>query len=344
MKQLQVTKAEQGQRLNKYLARILKSAPQSFLYKMMRKKNITLNGARAEGSEILKSGDVVCFFLSDETFAKFAGEAQEREELFFCETALKKEAIRYEDAQILIAYKPAGLLSQRDKSEEASINEKILQYLADGGELTPDMLRTFRPSVCNRLDRNTGGLILFAKTLGAQQQISRALHDRTIEKYYLCIVHGTVTAPFVHKGYLQKDAAKNRVVIGQENKAGDKKIQTEGWPLAANGELTLMRIKLDTGKPHQIRAVMQALGHPILGDPKYAGLPDGEKNFRAASKRLRISSQMLLSYEIVMPKFAGNLSHLSGRQFFSPLCGDFGRVLKEEFPEAASLMQQGGSR
>ncbi len=345
MKELQVTTAEQGQRLNKYLGRILREAPQSFLYKMLRKKNITLNGRKADGSELLSAGDRVCFFLADETFAKFAGNPPEACELRFAETALEPRSIRYEDSELLIAYKPAGLLSQKDRSGQESVNERILQYLADSGQLTAESLRRFKPSVCNRLDRNTSGLILFAKTLAAQQQIGQCLRERTLKKYYLCIVLGKMIGPFSHEGYLWKDAEHNRVTLGKEANAPDaERIQTSGRPLAAHEELTLMRVELHTGKSHQIRAVMEALSHPVLGDPKYRGETEAQqRQMRLFEERYGVRSQLLLAYELCFPEMTGSLQALSGKRFFSPLPGSFHRVLAEEFSEFSLHSFSGGA-
>lgn len=353
MKELHVTTAEQGQRLNKYLGRVLREAPQSFLYKMLRKKNITLNGARADGSELLRAGDRVCFFLSDDTFEKFAGAQPKNEAPRFAETALAPYHIRYEDPEVLIAYKPAGLLSQKDKSGREAINERILQYLADSGQLTAESLRRFKPSVCNRLDRNTSGLILFAKTLAAQQQIGRCLRERTLKKYYLCIVSGRMDEPFWHEGFLRKDTERNLVTVetnaavGEETaaEATAERIVTSGAPLAAHEELTLLRVELHTGKSHQIRAVLEALSHPILGDPKYrGGAEETRRRMRRLEERYGLRSQLLVAYELGFPEMTGSLRALSGKRFFSPLPADFRRVLTEEFPEAAPRLLQGGTQ
>lgn len=337
MQSRQITKAEQGQRLNKYLGRVLKEAPQSFLYKMLRKKNITLNGSRADGSELLKAGDSVCFFLSDETFSKFSGEKSESKSLHFAQKAIEKRSIRFENDELLIAYKPAGLLSQKDKSGMESINEQILQYLLEEGKITRESLNSFKPSICNRLDRNTSGLILFAKTLAAQQEIGRCLQERTIKKYYLCVVIGRLTEPFVHQGYLCKNPKTNHVYITSDKTLPDAApIETSGKPLAVHNNLTLVRVELHTGKSHQIRGVMESMGHPILGDPKYLG-EDAQtvRIMREFNQKYGLVSQQLLAYELRFPDMSGGLAELSQKRFFSPLPGTFHRVLTEEFPKTA---------
>lgn len=335
MQERQVTKAEQGQRLNKYLARVLKEAPQSFLYKMLRKKNITLNGSKADGSELLKAGDTVVFFLSDETFSKFAGKMPQLTRLHFADKALEDRSVRFENDDLILAYKPAGLLSQKDKTGIESINEQILQYLLDNDKISAESLASFKPSICNRLDRNTSGLIMFAKTLAAQQEIGRCLRERTIKKYYLCFVVGKMTDPFVHKGYLCKDPITNHVLITDDSTLPDAEpIETAGKPLASHNNLTLVRIELRTGKSHQIRGVMEYMGYPILGDPKYFGEDSEKQNtMRMLNEKYRLQSQQLVAYELRFPEMTGGLAELSEKRYFSPLPGAFHRVLKEEFPE-----------
>ena len=171
------------------------NAATSFLYKMMRKKNITLNGKKTEGNEILQSGDVVRLFFSDETFDKFAGSTIQTDDEFsrLSELPLKGIRIIYEDDDILIADKPFNMLSQKATPTDISANEYLLGYLIRTGKLTREAFATFRPSVCNRLDRNTTGLILMGVSLKGSQELSAMLRERTIGKYYLAVVSGTLT-------------------------------------------------------------------------------------------------------------------------------------------------------
>ena len=180
MKEIIVRENEAGQRLDKLLARYLNQASKSFFYKMMRKKNITLNGKKASGNEITAKGDCIRIFVSDETYEKFSVKERAQTTALRKAEALSPEQIIYEDSDILIFNKPAGLLSQKSRPEDVSANERFLAYLLQKGELTETEMQTFRPSVCNRLDRNTSGLLLAGKSLAGLQAMSEALRSRSL--------------------------------------------------------------------------------------------------------------------------------------------------------------------
>ena len=186
MKEFQITDNEAGQRFDKYLAKLLGNAPKSFFYKMLRKKNITLNGKKASGNEKLQTGDQIKLFLSDDTFAKFSQQQQTAR-------AVTDLDILYEDSDILLINKPVGMLSQPDDTKEPSLVEYLIGYLLNNGSITEEGLRTFHPSVCNRLDKNTSGIVAAGKSLAGLQELSSLFHDRTIHKDYLCIVKGILT-------------------------------------------------------------------------------------------------------------------------------------------------------
>jgi len=186
MKEFIINENEAGQRFDKYLGKLLREAPKRFFYKMLRKKNITLNGAKATGNEKLTSGDHVKLFLSDETFEKFAG-AQET-----VARAHQKLHIVYEDDNILLINKPVGMLSQPADDKEPSLVEYLTGYLLESGAVTESSLHTFRPSVCNRLDRNTSGLVAAGKSLAGLQELSTLFHDRNLHKFYRCLVKGVL--------------------------------------------------------------------------------------------------------------------------------------------------------
>ncbi len=231
---------EQSQRLDKYLKRRMPAAASSFLYRMLRKKNITLNGARAEGKEILHAGDEVSVFFSRETLDKFMdrGNSDEGKETSvyiqayakITETVMHgKSPILYEDEHILLAVKPAGVLSQKAKPEDVSMNEWFLGYLLQKKELSPEDLSLFKPSVCNRLDYHTGGILLCAKTLPASQMFAALLKDRSLHKYYHMVVRGQICQPGVIRGYLEKDTTANKVSFKALD-ACDKKQKETGSP------------------------------------------------------------------------------------------------------------------
>ena len=311
MKEFIINENEAGQRFDKYLAKLLKEAPKSFFYKMMRKKNITLNGKKANGNEKLLSGDHVKLFLSDETFEKFSGTDK-------APRAYHKLDIIYEDENILLINKPSGMLSQPGDDGTPSLVEYLTGYLLETGSLTEEDLRTFRPSVCNRLDRNTTGLIAAGKSLAGLQELSEMFKSRNLHKYYLCLVEGVLEQEKYIKGYLSKDKKNNKVTIYKQEKENTLPVETRYFPLGNNGKRTLLKVELITGRAHQIRAHLASEGHSIVGDPKYG---KNESNLKG---------QLLHSFCMEFPVLTGTLSYLSGKTFTAPIPEIFLRTLKEE--------------
>lgn len=318
MREFQINSNEAGQRFDKYLKKLLVNAPNSFIYKMLRKKNITLNGKKADGTEKLANGDNVKLFFSDETFDKFSASqkvANAIEQL----KGLKSLPVVYEDENVLIVNKPSGMLSQKAENDDVSANEHILSYLMEKGELTEEMMRTFKPSICNRLDRNTSGLLVAGKTLKGLQEMSAALKDRTVQKYYRCIVKGEVHDSSYIKGWLSKDEQNNRVTIYTDKPQNTSEdtflpIETEYVPLQRLSGYTELEVHLITGRSHQIRAHLACIGHPIIGDVKYGDKKVNER-FR---KAVQIKSQMLHAYRMVFE---------DGREVVAPCGKEFERVL-----------------
>lgn len=326
MKEIVIRSNEAGQRFDKFLAKYMKQAPKSFFYKMLRKKNIVLNGKKAAGNEILAEGDTVKLFLSDETIAKFSGKEPAGEK----ETdgiAVPELDIIYEDEHTLFINKPAGMLSQKARPEDVSLVEYIIGYLLKSGQISREELRTFHPSVCNRLDRNTSGIVAAGKTLAGLQQLGRMFCDRTMGKYYLCLVDGIVEQPKEIEGWLVKDSGSNQVRVSAEHTEGSAKIRTGYRPVAAACGLTLMEVHLITGKTHQIRAHLAAEGHPLIGDYKYGNRKINEK-FR---KKYGLTHQLLHAERLCFPVCSGALSGLSGKVLragippvFESICRDCG--------------------
>ena len=295
MQEILITKNEEGYKLKKLCKNYLSEAPDSFIYKMLRKKNIKLNGKKADGSEILEKGDIVNFYLSDETIQSFqkSGVTNNREKV----SSVRAEDIIYEDEDIIIVNKPSGILSQKSKADDISINEMILQYLLDNGKINNESLMTFKPSVCNRLDRNTSGLILAGKTPAGSKYLSQIIKNRSIRKYYQAVVKGQAKLKGIYKAHLTKDENNNQVDISDKGFI----IETGFEVLEYNKELdiTYLRVELITGKSHQIRAHLAHLGYPIIGDTKY-GNKNTNEYFR---KNYKIKSQMLTAYEVIFPHF-----------------------------------------
>ncbi len=324
MRQLTIGENEAGQRLDKYLKKLLPKATGGFLYKMLRKKNIVWNGKRAEGSEKLNVGDTVRIYFSDETFEKLSEQKADGEGLPKLPDAFD---VIYEDADIVLINKPSGMLSQKAKPQDISANEYLISYLLENGELTLSALGTFRPSVCNRLDRNTSGIIMAGKSLKGLQELSEMLRMRTIKKYYRCIVEGVIAERSRIRGFLLKDERTNRVRICDTKAKDAKYIETSYVPVQSDGQKTLLEVHLITGRSHQIRAHLASIGHPIIGDQKY-GNPGTNERYR---KQYNVRSQLLHAYRVEFP---------DGRTFLAPLPDEFERV----WPDAAADTEKGRIR
>lgn len=298
MKEIRISKNEENVTLIKVLLKHLPNATSSFLYKMMRKKNIVLNGKKCEGSEKLKAGDRISVFFSEDTFNKFSGKElnksidKEYEYLGGLDTA--NFNVIYESEDILAMNKPVGLLSQKAEKNDISANELFLSYMIKQKLLTREEYKVFKPSVANRLDRNTSGLLLFGKTINGLHYLSDVLRDRTIDKYYICLCEGVINKSIKASAFLMKDEKSNKVIIKDHYSQGFKEIITEYEPISNNGKYTRLKVHLITGKSHQIRAHLSYLGHPILGDEKY-----GDSNLNAKLRsEFGLNHQLLHAYEI----------------------------------------------
>ena len=309
MKQFEISRTNEGQRFDKYLHRILSNAPMSFVYKMLRKKNFTLNDKKADGSETLKAGDIIKIFLADDTFDKFSSsEGVNKPSEDALDISGFSEWIVYEDDNMVLINKPTGILAQKAKDTDVSLNEYFVRYLEANGKISQEDLKNYKPSVVNRLDRNTSGIVLAAKNLRTAAILSEGLRNRTINKYYKCIVKGCFDKEGIYKGYLHKDESTNTVKISDKNDGKSDYIETGYKVLCAKDDYSELEVHLLTGKTHQIRAHLAYLGYPIAGDMKY-----GDVVF---NKMHKVKYQMLHSYKIVFPEYKDALlSNISGQTF-----------------------------
>jgi len=301
---------QSNMRLDKVLHKVLKEAPKSFIYKMLRKKNITLNHEKAIGSEITVFGDTIQMFFSQETYDKMRGD---REQTVPLSVDLPEIPILYEDNDVLIFVKPAGILSQKAVDSDVSVNEWVILHAKEQGIISNSDFETFKPSVVNRLDRNTSGIMAAGLSLRGLQILSEVFRMRTLEKYYYAYVKGRVEEAFEDEGYLYKNTKTNIVRISREEKSGAKKIRTAFEPVWVYGDSTLLKVHLLTGRSHQIRAHLSALDHPIIGDPKYG---DPETNLTYGR-----FMQCLHAFSLTFPKCA--LEGISGKTFTTEVPEDW---------------------
>lgn len=345
MQEFKIGANEAGQRLDKFLHKYLKEAGAGFLYKMLRKKNITLNKKKADGKEILAVGDEVQFFFSDETFLKFRGnntlqseskrshdigldiskqkmtdnnKQKKMDSVYQYESAyekLKGIDIIYEDEHILLLNKPAGILSQKSEPSDLSVNEWLIGYLLKENKILKEQLDTFKPSICNRLDRNTSGLMICGKSLQGSQKMNSLIKERKIRKFYRTFVKGQVKESAYIKGFLKKDEKLNKVFLKEtvDNDKDYMPIETAYKPISYKNGYTYLEVELITGKTHQIRAHLSSIGHPLLGDEKY-----GDRTWNRSFKEIKLPKwQMLHSYRVEFPEMEGIFQELSGKEFIA---------------------------
>lgn len=323
MREIIINKNEAGQRFDKLLFKYFNAAPASFVYKMLRKKNITLNNKKSDGKDKLAVGDCVKIFMTDETIDKF----RSSKNIEASGKAMHKISLDvvYEDENVIIVNKPAGVLSQKAKKNDISMNEYIIEYLLDTKQLSENELETFKPGICNRLDRNTSGLLIAGKSLLGLQVMSDMLKDRTFGKYYITVVSGKINGKTKIKGYLTKDSKSNKVKIYDKPLEGSSYIETEYECLKTNGKYTILKVKLITGKPHQIRAHLASVKHPIIGDTKY-GRADINEIFR---KKCGVKYQLLHAWQLKFDEMPDEFKKIEHKTFEAKIPQLFENVFSE---------------
>mgnify|MGYP003293975763 CR=1 FL=1 len=305
MKELTVKANDAGQRMDRFLSKAVPLLPESLLQKYIRLKRIKLNGKGAKRDTRLSTGDVLQLYINDEFFEK------PREENSYLKVGTPRLDIVYEDENILLADKKPGVLCHSAGVwDYNTLIANIQAYLAQKGEWRPREENSFAPALCNRIDRNTGGIVIAAKNAEALRILNDKIRDREIEKYYLCAVQGRPKPPEGRlENFLFKDAEKNQVYVKNKPQPGAKTAVTEYKLLCSKGPLSLVECRLLTGRTHQIRAQMAYAGWPLLGDGKY-----GSERF---NKGFGEKGQALYSYklEFAFPTDAGILNYLRGRCF-----------------------------
>lgn len=267
MKEIKITPNEAGQRLDRFLCKYFNNTTRTNIFKLIRKKVFKVNGVRVKEDYFLELGDNLQVYLADETFA---GLIKEVEKISAEEVKLN---IIFEDDDILIVNKPSGMLTHPDANEyKNTLASKVQIYLRHLAT------RTFKPAPVHRLDKNTSGMVIFAKNYESLKRYNELMRKREIEKYYICVVSGNVLRKGEVIGYITKDEQKNKVTLSKNGRDESKFCHTEYEPIKSFGDYTLVEVKLITGRSHQIRASLSYIGHPIVGDLKYGGKKVGNIN------------------------------------------------------------------
>ena len=304
MKSFTIKKNDADQRLDKYLTKSFPNLPKALMYKYIRLKRIKVNGKRAEISTRLNVGDVVDMYINDEFFEK-------SETRYDFMSASKSIDIIYEDENIILLNKKTGLLSHPDDNEYVdTLITRVKRYLFEKGEFRPDAEISFTPALVNRIDRNTSGIVIAAKTAEALRVLNQKMKDRELHKIYLCVIHGTPKEKSATlEGYLVKDEKKNKVFVSKKKTEGAKIIRTKYTVLKSKNGLSLAEVDLLTGRTHQIRAHFASIGHPLLGDGKYGT--------NALNKKSGLKKQCLCSYKLIFDftTDAGGLEYLNKKEF-----------------------------
>ena len=303
MREIRINKNDAGQRLDKYLSKRFKTMPKSLMYKYLRTKYIKLNGKKVQPDVFLNEGDVLTLYIRDEFF-------DIKKDYDFLKAG-KELSIIYEDENIILIDKKVGVICHQDNRYDAdALNLRVLRYLYEKHEYDPEADKSFTPALCNRIDRNTGGIVIAAKNAEALRVMNQKIRDNELQKYYMCIVKGCPKPKHtVLTAYHFKDESTNTVTISDKPQEGYKKIITEYTVIKPSSALSVCEVLLHTGRTHQIRAHMAYIGHPLFGDEKYG---DEKLNVKHHMKR-----QALYSYKL---KFAfttpaGCLNNLNGQTF-----------------------------
>ncbi len=320
-----VTANESEQRLDRFLRKYLTNVSLSDIYKIIRKSRVKVNGKKAKENYRLIEGDSIEISISDISNIDSPKENVEKIDKIHTNTNL---TIIYEDKNILLIDKDTGTFVHSDKThKENTLISQVIYYLYKSGEYNPEEEITFRPAAVNRLDVNTGGIIIFAKNYASLKELNELIRERRIEKKYISVIKGKMDKSGELRGYITKDEVNNISQISDNKGNKGKEVCTKYKCLKSNGEYSLVEIELITGRSHQIRAHLSSIGHPIIGDMKY-----GDRNvnnyFR---KEFGIKNQLLYAHSIGFGEIEGDLSYLSGKSFFSNLPIEYLNVIKKVF-------------
>lgn len=304
MKEVIISDKEANQRLDKFLLKFFDKAPKSFIYKMLRKKRIKYNSLKAEGHEIIKQGDSLQMYIAEETVSQLQSQGS------LNELTTVSFKVLYEDRNILVVDKPAGCISQKETKDSInSLQDQILLYLWQKGEYDFESNNSFTPAICNRLDRNTSGIIIAGKSVTALQEISKGLQKGNITKEYIALVKGLLKSKATLKAFLVKNQSLNQVTVSDNEIPYSKPITTKIEPIKSTDKYTYLKVFLTTGRPHQIRAHLAHIGYPVIGDKKYGHRGTNMTFLRKYS----LNHQFLHAYRIKFDNFSGDFQYLNGK-------------------------------
>lgn len=316
MKQIMITENEAEQRLDRFLRKYLKDYKLGDIYKLFRTNKVKVNNKKHKENYMLQAGDTIQLYITDEInveIKKAVGSS-------------KPIDIIYEDENLMLVNKPYGLLTHPDSpGDNDTLIDRALYYLQqkDGYGTSS----TFTPSVCNRLDRNTGGIVVVAKNYTALKSMNKLIRERKVKKLYLCVVKGFIKDAGEVKNFLLKDEAQNKSSIVEQELEGAKGVHTRYKPLKSNQEYTLVEVELITGRPHQIRAHFASIGHPIAGDIKYG---DKQVN-RIFKEKFKLNHQFLYAYKLKFKEGENGLEYLQGETFTSKLPESLENIVQQLF-------------
>lgn len=318
MKEIVITSNEAGQRFDRFLRKYLKNMQLGAIYRAIRKKQITVNGNKSSEKYILNNGDIVKFNIDIEESKK------EKDKSFLNIDYDIKTA--YEDANIIAVEKRVNQIVHPDEGGDLSLTDEVMAYLYDRGEYDPDSEKTFAPSPCNRLDRNTSGLVLYAKNYETLKDINEMIREGNIRKYYFTIVKGKIKSD-IYRAYMIKNKNTNRVGVSDTYKKDSKEIITGVDCVESNGQFSELDVDLETGRSHQIRAHLSWLGNPIIGDPKY-----GDKKLNNFFKdRYGLESQILIAYKLIFKNCPESLNYLEGKIVTMPIPSLYKKIRNDIF-------------
>jgi len=323
LKEIKVTENEEGQRIDRFLRKYLKDFSLGDIYKLFRKNAVKINHKKVKENYMLKPDDMIQLYIHSDTINCVQPESEK--------STTKPIDIIYEDENILIVNKPIGLLThQEKKDDEDTLIQRAISYLVRGG-LASSI--TFSPAVCNRLDMNTGGIIIVAKNYSTLKTINKLIRERKLKKYYICIVKGNTPFEGEIKNYLTKNKTENKVVIHSEKSDASKAAHTIYNKMATNGDFSLLCVELITGRSHQIRAHLSSIGHPIIGDKKY-----GDKATNVfLLKKYGLNHQFLYANRLLMNETEDKILYLKGQEFRAELPQELNKILRDFFGKEGQM-------